>query len=193
MQVWVIVSSIFRSFYLFISFIYFFCLPPGYPEPSPQPAGMPQHSHQSPLHGRVSVTESYHAGHADYQGAGHSDYQHHEHVYGNNGHYENNYGTYYDPNITNNSVFEDSGHGLMTPLPGTLGSVSHTPLPREAPRAVFDEDHEQEPGQGQHPMFAPRPKSSVGSVQQPAPGLCSFCFLHFSHFHSLYLSFSLTN
>ena len=123
--------------------------------------------------------------------------QSHDHVYGNNGggHYENNYGTYYDPNMSN-SVFEESGdqygggHGMMTPLPGTLGSVSHTPLPREAPRAVFDEDNEQEPGQGVshpgHPLFANRHKASsvsVGSEHQPG-------LLLFSYFLVSFLSFS---
>ena len=78
-----------------------------------------------------------------------------------------------------NSVFEDSGDaggdmggpGMVTPLPGTLGSVSHTPLPREAPRAVFDEDGEQEPTPAaEHAHAFARPKSSVGSVQNN-PGL----------------------
>ena len=68
-----------------------------------------------------------------------------------------------------NSVFEDGEDGYgghldypqgMTPLPGTLGSVSHTPQPREAPRAVFDEE-DQEPVPPGHRVT--RPLSSVGS------------------------------
>ena len=94
-----------------------------------------------------------------------------------------------------NSVFEDSGDGPgqfpdypggVTPLPGTLGSVpqsvSHTPLPREAPRAVFDED-EQEPAPMNHPglgQLVNRPKSSVGSdhnKNQPGLFFLVFCFM----------------
>ena len=94
-----------------------------------------------------------------------------------------------------NSVFEDGEDGYggqmeypggMTPLPGTLGSVSHTPQPREAPRAVFDDEEEQEPipaGHPNHPMRVNKPLSSVGSSdhnrnQTPQQsGL--FCFLYF--------------
>jgi hypothetical protein len=75
----------------------------------------------------------------------------------------------YDPNMSN-SVFEDGedGYGVtgldyphgMTPLPGTLGSSGHTPQPREAPRAVFDDEEEQEPVPPGHPRG---PKASVGS------------------------------
>ena len=126
-------------------------------------------------------------------------YGNHEGNYGNyEGNYgvnDGNYGNYnYDPNMTN-SVFEDSGDGPgqfpdypggVTPLPGTLGSVpqsvSHTPLPREAPRAVFDED-EQEPAPMNHPglgQLVNRPKSSVGSDHNKnQPGLFFFCFLFY--------------
>ena len=92
------------------------------------------------------------------------------------GHPEQQYGTYhpYDPNMSN-SVFEDGDDGYggqvdypggLTPLPGTLGSVSHTPQPREAPRAVFDDEEDQEPmpaGHPNHPIRVNKPLSSVGS------------------------------
>ena len=44
--------------------------------------------------------------------------------------------------------------------------LSHTPQPREAPRAVFDDEEEQEPiptGHPNHPMRVNKPLSSVGS------------------------------
>jgi len=109
----------------------------------------------------------------NYQG---HDGQYHgqEDMYG--GHPEQQYGTYhpYDPNMSN-SVFEDGDDGYggqvdypggLTPLPGTLGSVSHTPQPREAPRAVFDDEEDQEPmpaGHPNHPIRVNKPLSSVGS------------------------------
>jgi len=139
------------------------------------------------LTGRGSITDSYHG--PPMHHTSHPHFQQEDGIYGNHegnyGNYEGNYGVNdgnygnynYDPNMTN-SVFEDSGDGPgqfpdypggVTPLPGTLGSVpqsvSHTPLPREAPRAVFDED-EQEPAPMNHPglgQLVNRPKSSVGS------------------------------
>ena len=106
--------------------------------------------------GRVSVTDSYHGGEQEQEPV----YALHEGMYAQ---YEPQYGQY-DPNMTG-SVFEDSGDytgpgGLMAPLPGTLGSVSHTPLPHQAPRAVFDED-DGEPAP--HNMFVNRHKTSHGS------------------------------
>jgi len=111
------------------------------------------HSH----HGRSSVTSSHISQHYN---------PHHDTdpTYGNHN---------YDPNL-NNSVFEDSGEGFhypggVTPLPGTLGH--NTPIPREAPRAVFDDEDEQEPSPIR-PMMAQRPKSSSGSgSSNQTPGM----------------------
>ena len=170
----------------------------GYPEQSPQ-LSTSGHSHQSPGHGRVSVTDSYHGQlhephlHPGHQAGGYHGHDQYQPLPPDQANYTNydNYGQYYDPNMSN-SVFEDSGEvyqhqGMMTPLPGTLGSVSHTPVPtmshshpREAPRAVFDEDQEQEPA----PLN--RPKSSVGSVHNP--GLFLFCFYLWLFFYNLCFS-----
>ena len=107
-------------------------------------------------------------------------------------HYQGQY-QHYDPNMSN-SVFEDGEDGYgghmdypqgMTPLPGSLGSVSQTPQPREAPRAVFDDEEDQEPvppGHPGHPIRVNKPLSSVGSQdhnrnQTQQIGLFSFIIL----------------
>lgn len=173
------VRHLFCSF-CFILLIFVLVGPSAYTSPatvSQYPAGQ----------GRPSLTDSYQGYPGqdgqypglDGQYPGQDDnydgqYHGQEGVYG--GHPEQQYGTYhtYDPNMSN-SVFEDGEDGYggqmdypggMTPLPGTLGSVSHTPQPREAPRAVFDDEEEQEPiptGHPNHPMRVNKPLSSVGS------------------------------
>jgi len=122
----------------------------------------------APLAGRVSVTGSYHGPDPDLGYAVHDGlYAQYEPQY--EAHYEPQYGQY-DPNVTG-SVFEDSGDyaaapgGMMTPLPGTLGS----PISHQAPRAVFDED-EQEPPPHPHNMFANRHKTSVSQGSDNIPG-----------------------
>merc|ERR1719431_2397060 len=148
----------------------------GYQSPLTTPHPPATRSSVGSLAGRGSITESYHG--APPHHSSHTHFQPEDGIYGNHegsyGVHEGNYGNYnYDPNLTN-SVFEDSGDGPgqfpeypggVTPLPGTLGSVphsvSHTPLPREAPRAVFDED-DQEPPPINHPAnphLVNRPKS----------------------------------
>ncbi len=170
-------------------FIYFLFICPGYPAPSPSHSGLA-------LGGRVSVaSESYHGGPGAY-----TDHGHHDHLYGNNGdpglmaahhghmnyssNYDNgnNYGQYYDPNMTANSVFEEAGPepGLVTPLPGTLGQGQGA-----APRAVFDEDQEGEPAPA---MYSRQPKSAPTQSDQQ-PGLCLLRFA--SHSITLALRFQL--
>ena len=181
----------------------------GYPSQSPLGNNHPNATRSSigSLTGRGSITDSFHGGHPTtvpmHHSSSHSHFQPEDGIYGNHdgnyGNYEGNYGVSegnygnygnYNPNLTN-SVFEDSGEGQfpgdypggMPPLQGTLGSVpqsvSHTPLPREAPRAVFDEDQEQEPAPINHPGF--RPKSSIGSDHNKnQPGL--FLLFYFRRF-----------
>ena len=200
----------------FVTLVLFFLVgPSAYTSPatSQYPAGQ----------GRPSLTDSYQGYPGQdqgYQGQDQGQYpgqednyqghdgQYHgqEDMYG--GHPEQQYGTYhpYDPNMSN-SVFEDGDDGYggqvdypggLTPLPGTLGSVSHTPQPREAPRAVFDDEEDQEPmpaGHPNHPIRVNKPLSSVGSSdhnrnnQNPQnSGLflfSYFCFLTFISFYFL--------
>ena len=115
----------------------------------------------SQLPGRVSVTDSHHGDHHDL------GYAVHDGLYAQ---YEPQYG-HYDPNVTG-SVFEDSG-GMVTPLPGSLGSPGPHQPPHQAPRAVFDEDEQEPPPQAASNMFLNR--------QQPdtLTGWFDFFFLLF--------------
>lgn len=152
---------------------------PGYPAPSPSHSGLA-------MGGRVSLaSEGYHGGPGTY-----TDHGHHDH-FGNNGdpgllaghhghmnyssNYDNgsNYGQYYDPNMTANSVFEEAGPepGLVTPLPGTLGQGQGA-----APRAVFDEDQEGEPA----PSPYSRQPMSPPTHSDQQPGLCLLRFASLS-------------
>ena len=199
--------------FCFILLIFVLVGPSAYTSPAPvsqYPAGQGRPSLTDSYQGYPGQDGQYPGLDGQYPGGQDDNYQGHdgqflgqEGVYG--GHPEQQYGTYhpYDPNMSN-SVFEEGEDGYggqmdypggMTPLPGTLGSVSHTPQPREAPRAVFDDEEEQEPipaGHPNHPMRVNKPLSSVGSSDhnrnQTSPqqsGL--FCFSLFSIF-SLCLS-----
>ena len=204
-------SSICRYPNLFFSFSYIFLIfvlvgPSAYTSPatSQYPAGQGRPSLTDSYQGYTGQEQGQYPGQDDnYQG---HDGQYHgqEGVYG--GHPEQQYGTYhpYDPNMSN-SVFEDGEDGYggqmdypggMTPLPGTLGSVSHTPQPREAPRAVFDDEEEQEPMPAghlpNHPMRVNKPLSSVGSSDhnrnQTSQQSGLFYFVYFLFFLPLFLS-----
>ena len=137
---------------------------------SPSRQGVPQVQ----MPGRVSVTDSYHGQEQEQEPV----YALHEGMYAQ---YEPQYGQY-DPNMTG-SVFEDSG-GLVTPLPGTLGSPHphHPHLPHQAPRAVFDED-EQEP--------APHPASNMFVNRHKTSDNTGWCFLRFLFFRIFFLTFFL--
>ena len=165
--------------YLFIYFIfyYFFIIISPWSDYPTSPAGPgTARSSAGSLPGRPSLVEQHNHFLPEQL------YGNHEGNYGNpdnygqqDGNYAtyegnySNYGQYGDPNLSN-SVFEESGEGVnygdySGPLPGRLGSVSHTPLPghaQPAPRAVFDED-DGEPGQ-----TPPRPSQpSLNSDHKP--------------------------